>query len=474
MRSGPPARPSRSSTSGARPRRRCRRAASGAGRARSGTASRSASGHVERDRRSRRASRARRLPTGSGWNLLTRRLARSVRLEVVERLEALGAAVLRLARGRAEARRARSFAVDPQRGQRHRDAATTQRADAGCTSTRVAARRMRRRDARTPASLRRASGAIQSVVHAGASAVTTRSVIADRGSGRCADVGFDDARRRAARVRRRHGDDPSVAARARTSRTMPSSTIDTIGISGSTTLPSAAPDRRDVARVSRVQRHVGRRRASPPCVRRASPPRVRDTSAAAPASRRAGATGARCGRPACRRASATPCIHVSAGTRASPRRAPRAPTTCHGARSDATSTAMPASISARSVASTANISPVYIHSASIADCIRACDSSVPSPRRTTQSRRALDVIAHLLDRLGRDVGDARVASTARAGRAAAGATDRTGTGARSCRRSCRSAARPAAGCGNSPPSRRNASCVLAAAGAPSRASTSPA
>ena len=84
-----------------------------------------------------------------------------------------------------------------------------------------------------------------------------------------------------------------------------------------------------------------------------------------------------------------------------------------------TSAAMPAVDQLRSRSRpAANISPVYGQSSSIAACIRACDSSVPSPSRITQSADALDVVGDLLRRLGGDLGDARVAPTARA-RAAA-------------------------------------------------------
>ena len=57
----------------------------------------------------------------------------------------------------------------------------------------------------------------------------------------------------------------------------------------------------------------------------------------------------------------------------------------HAASRGRGSAATPAAISDSSIASTANISPVYIQSVSIAACIRSCDVAVPSPRRITQS-----------------------------------------------------------------------------------------
>ena len=108
-----PARPSRSSTSAARPGRRWPRAASGAGPARSGTARASASGTRERDddRVARLALDARDRQRMEAAH----RASGLVRLEVVERLAAVVAAVQRLARGRAELRDQRVRA-DPQRG----------------------------------------------------------------------------------------------------------------------------------------------------------------------------------------------------------------------------------------------------------------------------------------------------------------------------------------------------------------------
>src|SRR5512137_1476654 len=88
------------------------------------------------------------------------------------------------------------------------------------------------------ASLRRPSGAIQSVVHAGASCVTTRA---------SAKPAAASASTIAAWMTSVAGQPEyvgvtattSVPASKRTSRTMPSSTMDTGGISGSGTVPSA-------------------------------------------------------------------------------------------------------------------------------------------------------------------------------------------------------------------------------------------
>ena len=82
--------------------------------------------HVERDR-DRVARLALDAATGQRMELAHQRRDRSVRLEIVERLEAVDAAVLRLARRRAEARRAPCVRVEPQRGQ------ATCRAGAGAT-----------------------------------------------------------------------------------------------------------------------------------------------------------------------------------------------------------------------------------------------------------------------------------------------------------------------------------------------------
>ena len=134
-----------------------------------------------------------------------------------------------------------------------------------------------------------------------------------------------------------------------------------------------------------------------------------DRRAAGTASRRAGARGARCARPACRRVRRA--LHPGVGghrerrfgehrvdvlpprrraARARRRRCRRRPARARRHRR-------------------ANISPVYIHSVvdrGLHPRVRL--SSVPSPSRITQSPRALDVIGDFLGGLGGDSGDARI------------------------------------------------------------------
>ena len=159
-----------------------------------------------------------------------------MRLEVVERLQAGGAAPQRLAGGRAEAATA-PVSVEPQCGQRD----ATARAATGPADARggAAGRCRTRRACAGPSSL------IQSVVQAGRAPVAPRRR-AIAGSRSAVDVGGDGLHGRAAGVGRGDGDVDVPSSSTLTSRRTPRSSMVSTGTSGSSTAaaaPRAGPSR---------------------------------------------------------------------------------------------------------------------------------------------------------------------------------------------------------------------------------------
>ena len=116
-----------------------------------------------------------------------------------------------------------------------------------------------------------------------------------------------------------------------------------------------------------------------------------DKRAAGTASRPAYGRDARCVRPLA--AAAVPLIiHLSPGAWTSVASAKTTPIVATHGSERRGSAPTPASISAVD-SSTTNSSPVNVHRASIASCIRRCASAVPSPRRITQSALARVIVA---------------------------------------------------------------------------------
>ena len=218
-----------------------------------------------------------------------------MRLEVVERLAARLAAVQRLARGRAELRQERRRGRSAARAGHHR---APQRADARDVED-LHSEDMRRRDAERR-DLRLPSGAIQSVVHGGDRRVTRStsvmpmdarrsrmSVAIISVAGQPEYVGVTSTRRRP----------PAYE----TARTMPSSTMESAGTSGSGMAASASHARSTVGAAAAVAGVAASARCSADvtiCVTTAR----RGTRAGEIASRRADDRDARYARPACRRA----------------------------------------------------------------------------------------------------------------------------------------------------------------------------
>ena len=346
-----------------------------------------------------RVSRATRA-TVSGWNLLN--AARSVRLEIVERLEARVAAVLRLARRRAELRD--SACASSRSAGRHGDAArrsglmptTSIRGAAAC---RGGAMPKRGELARPPAPSSRSS-----------TPATAGLDARRREPGRRERVGIDrgdHVGRRATRVRRRHDRRPRLG-------------LD-IDVADDAELDDRHHrDLRIGNAASTSHARVERRRARRPLRGVGATPSRRS-----PAVRRPHHGAARIGAlqelhlgQQCPRCSVcTPCLPprspLPASTRrtaspASPRRSTAATASRHGPGSARTSAAMPASISAsrrRRREHLAGVRPQVVERR----LHPRVDTSVPSPRRITQSARALDVVRDFLHRLGRDLGDARIA-----------------------------------------------------------------
>ena len=115
-----------------------------------------------------------------------------------------------------------------------------------------------------------ASGAIQSVVHGGESWLTSSTSVTPIARQRFADHRVDHLGRRTARIGRRDLHHEAAHPRHATSRTMPSSTIEMTGTSGSGTVASAAQTTSSAgvpaaasAAPGRVRRDVALRRVSP-------------------------------------------------------------------------------------------------------------------------------------------------------------------------------------------------------------------